>query len=137
MQYFTIHQKNKDLEKAKEIKTFLENNYQENYDYVFLAKKFGMNTNSLSTAFRALTNSSIHEYLIKIRIERAKKLLQTTDLNIMYIAARVGIDKSNLNIHFKKLTGLTPLRWRKNAILNPQVNYHDSFRQTEEQKAIV
>src|ERR1044072_7346613 len=96
MQYFTIHQKNKDLEKAKEIKTFLENNYQENYDYTFLAKKFGMNTNSLSTAFRSLTNSSIHEYLIRIRIERAKKLLQTTDLNVMYIAARVGIDKSNL-----------------------------------------
>ncbi|OQP61791.1 hypothetical protein A3860_31520 [Niastella vici] len=122
MQYLTIQREKQVLAKAEEIKAFLENNYQDNHDYTFLAKKFGMNSNSLSIAFRILTNSSIHEYLTKVRIERAKKLLTTTDLHVTYIAARVGLDKTNLNIHFKRHTGMTPLQWRKNEILHQQTN---------------
>ena len=104
-----------DLEKAKEIKAFLENNYQEIIDAFFLAKKFGMNTRCLRIAFKALTDQTPHEYLTRVRIEQAKKLLQKTDLNTSLIAARVGLDKTNLYKHFKKLTGLTPVQWRENA----------------------
>ena len=125
MQYLTIQREKQVLAKAEEIKTFLENNYQDNHDYTFLAKKFGMNTHSLSISFRALTNSSIHEYLTKIRIERAQKLLKTTDLHVTYIAARVGLDKTNLNIHFKRHTGMTPLQWRKKTCQNLQANEHN------------
>ena len=114
------------------IKDYLENNYQDRFDYTFLAKYSRMNTNSLSIAFRALTNSSIHEYLTIIRVNRSKKLLETTDLSITLIAARVGLDKSNLYIQFKKLTGITPLQWRKNAILNNQTEDNDPLSRNED-----
>lgn len=135
MQYLTIQRERQVLAKAEEIKAFLESNYQDNHDYTFLAKKFGMNTHNLSISFRALTNSSIHEYLTKIRIERAQKLLQTTDLNVTYVAARVGLDKTNLNIHFKRHTGMTPLQWRKKA-MNRQTD-DDVLTESEGHNTIV
>ena len=124
--------KKKDLEKAGEIKTFLENNYQENITWEFLAKIFGKNIWDFRIAFKELTNENVHECLTKIRMEHAKQLLQKTDLNVSLIAARVGLDKSNLYIHFKKLTGLTPAQWREDALLNKRTNYYDTLTHSKE-----
>jgi transcriptional regulator GlxA family with amidase domain len=111
-----------DQEKASAIKGFLENNYQEVIDAAFLAKKFGMNTRCLRIAFKALTNQTPHAYLTSIRIEQAKNLLQKTDTDITSIAESVGLDKSNLYIHFRKITGLTPAQWREHALHNKKTS---------------
>lgn len=133
MQHFTMQwKKKKALEKAGAIKTFLQDNYQENITGAFLAKKFGMNTRDLRIAFKELTNENVHAYLTKIRIEQAKKLLQKTDLHVSLIAARVGLDKTNLYIHFKKLTGVTPAQWREDALQNKETNYYGSLTHGEE-----
>lgn len=105
--------KKDDLEKAMQIRTFLEENYKEHYDYECLSKKFGINLLKLKYAFKEVSGESIHVYLTKVRIEKAKELLQTTDETIIRIASMVGLNKSNLNIQFKKITGTTPLLWRK------------------------
>jgi transcriptional regulator GlxA family with amidase domain len=108
-----MHLKKEDLEKAKQIQHFLEENYQQRFDYQYLAKKFAMNKNKLKQAFTAVTNDTIHAYVTKVRIEQAKKLLATTNLNMESIAEKVGLDRSNFNIQFKKATGQTPSGWRK------------------------
>jgi transcriptional regulator GlxA family with amidase domain len=105
--------KKEDLEKAKQIQKFLEENYQQRFGYQYLVKKFAVNKNKLKLAFTAVTNDTIHAYLTKVRIKHAKELLVTTNLNIESIAEKVGLDKSNLNIQFKKATGQTPSGWRK------------------------
>jgi YesN/AraC family two-component response regulator len=114
--------KKEDLEKATAIKEFLEKNYQETFDYAFLTKKFGMNMFNLKQAFKAVTNDNIHAYLTKIRVKRAKKLLETTDLNVGFIASQVGLDRSNFYIQFKKITGKSPSEWRK----DPTPDYTNS-----------
>jgi transcriptional regulator GlxA family with amidase domain len=101
-----------DFEKAKQIQEFLEANYQQRFDYQFLVKHFALNTNKLKLIFTAATNDTIHAYLTKVRIEHAKKLLVTTNVNIELIAKSVGLDRSNFNIQFKKATGKTPSAWR-------------------------
>src|SRR4051812_38887502 len=100
--------KKEDLEKAKQIKELIEINYQDGYLYKVLCKKFAINKKNLVMAFTAIANDTIHVFLTKVRIEHAKKLLATTELNIGLIAVRVGLDKSNFNIQFKKYTGMTP-----------------------------
>jgi two-component system response regulator YesN len=104
--------KNEDLAKAIEIKQFLEKHYQEHYDYDYLVHKFGMNKFKLKQAFKAVSNDNVHSYITKLRVERAKELLESTDRTICFIADKVGLDKSNFNIQFKKLTGKTPSEWR-------------------------
>lgn len=118
--------KHEDLSKALEIKAFLEKHYQEHYDYQFLAQKFHMNQFKLKLAFKAVTNDNIHAFLTKIRIGHAKRLLETTDHTISYIASKVGLDKSNFNIQFKKHTGKTPSEWRKNPAPDFTLYFHPS-----------
>ena len=107
--------KNEDLAKAKEIKQFLEKHYQEHHDYDCLVHRFGMNKFKLKLAFKAVTNDNVHQYVTKLRVEKAKELLENTDRTVEFIANKIGLDKSNLNIHFKKLTGKTPSEWRNNS----------------------
>jgi AraC-like DNA-binding protein len=115
--------KNEDLAKAIEIKQFLEKHYQEHYDYDYLVHKFGMNKFKLKVAFKAVSNDNVHSYITKLRIERAKELLESTDRTIESIADKVGLDKSNFNIQFKKLTGKTPSEWRNDRNTNPLTNF--------------
>ena len=110
--------KKDDLEKAREVKTFLEKNYQEHYDYDYLIKKFAINRFKLKLAFKAVANDNVHVYITKVRIEKAKHLLDHTTYTVSLIAVKVGLDKSNFNLQFKKLTGYTPAKWRKRPFGN-------------------
>jgi len=108
--------KKEDLEKARQIQEFLEKNYQRSYGYQDLVKLFAVNKNKLKLAFTAVTNDTIHAYVTRVRMEHAKKWLATTNLNIATIAEKVGLDKSNFNIQFKKATGQTPSSWRNHQL---------------------
>jgi len=110
--------KRDDLEKAREVKAFLEKNYQEHYDYTYLTRKFAINRFKLKLAFKAVANDNVHVYITKVRIEKAKHLLDTTTHTVSLIAVKVGLDKSNFNLQFKKHTGKTPSEWRKRPFGN-------------------
>lgn len=102
-----------DLEKAREIKSFLEQNYQEAYSYEDLSRKFKLNQFKLKHAFKQVANVAIHVFVTKVRIAKAQDLLLQTDERIEDIATSVGLEKSNFNIQFKKITGMTPIEWKK------------------------
>ena len=104
-----------DLQKAREIKAFLERNYARHYSYDELACKFCLNKNKLVKAFKAVTDDNVHEYVTKVRIENAKVLLENSNRTIRDIAHKVGLDKSNFIIQFKNHTGQKPTEWRNSA----------------------
>ena len=64
-------------------------------------------------AFKAVAKENPYEFVTKLRVERGKVLLENTGRTIRDIAKTVGVDKSNFNIHFKRITGMTPSEWRK------------------------
>ncbi len=54
-----------------------------------------------------------HEYVIRQRVEKAKGLLRSGRLTVGEVAQAVGFsDHSKLALHFKRLTGHTPLQFR-------------------------
>ena len=56
-----------------------------------------------------------HDYLMNLRIDRAKHLLATTDLSISQIADKVGFeDYRNFSLAFKKFEKNTPSVFRQN-----------------------
>jgi AraC family transcriptional regulator len=62
-----------------------------------------------ASLFKQATGISLHQYVIKQRVEKAKLLLETTDLPIFNIAAQVGFaNASHLTYHCKRQTGMTP-----------------------------
>lgn len=110
------------IEKALQIRDFLQKNFCENYDYEFLCKEFGLNKFQLKFAFKAVTNDNIHSYLTRLKMDHAKYLLQKTEFSIDYISASIGLDRSNFYIQFKKYEGKTPAQWRKDLTLECNLN---------------
>jgi AraC family transcriptional regulator len=62
-----------------------------------------------ASLFKRATGISLHKYVIKQRVERAKLLLETTDSPIINIASQVGFaNSSHLSYLCKRQTGMTP-----------------------------
>ena len=108
-----IHMKQHDLEKIIAAKCILEKEYYRHYTHEELAQMVGTNERKLRVCFKEVTSKGLYEYLTTIRIEKAKELLENTDLPLKVIARKLGLDKSNLNKCFKKATNVTPMEWRR------------------------
>src|SRR5262245_23417095 len=102
-----------DLFKIAQVRSILENEYKAPNTHCHLARRVNTNESKLRKGFKYVNNKTINEYLIWVRIEKAKEMLQTTDEPVKAIAMKVGYDVSNLVKQFKKITGLSPLQWRK------------------------
>ena len=68
----------------------------------------------LNRKMKAITGLRTTEYILNVRISRAKTLLETTDLSIGEVALKCGIeDVGYFSTLFRKNTGMTPSAWRK------------------------
>ncbi|MFO7188205.1 MAG: helix-turn-helix transcriptional regulator [Pseudomonadota bacterium] len=69
---------------------------------------------TLKRRFKTATGTTLIEYLQNLRVEEAKKLLETTELPAEEISAQVGYeDGSFFRRLFKRSTGLTPGQYRR------------------------
>ncbi len=82
-----------------------------------ICKHIGMSRTQLHAKITALTGSSITKFIRRIRLQKAKSLLQTTNLSITEIAYQTGFSNPHFTQVFKKEFQLTPTQYRKN---NPQ-----------------
>jgi AraC family transcriptional regulator len=63
--------------------------------------------------FKKITGLTPHAYLAGLRIEKARRLLAETDLQITEVGARVGYaGQSHFTKIFREATGLTPKAFR-------------------------
>lgn len=116
--FHRICQKNKkkaDSEIVTEILEYVERHYSYDVSLNDLAvNRFFMNANYLSRLFKAQTGKNFSKYLIEYRIERAKELLQDTEIKISEVAMLVGFNTtSHFGQTFKKYEGQTPEQFRQ------------------------
>lgn len=75
----------------------------------YLAAKLNHSYNSLGNLFSQTTGTTIEQYIIAHKIERAKELLLYDELSLKEIAHELHYKSvSHLSGQFKKVTGLTP-----------------------------
>lgn len=73
-----------------------------------------ISTSYFSTIFKEATGGTFLEFLSRIRMERAKELLEKTTLKNYEIAEMVGFsDPHYFGISFKKMTGKTPTEYAR------------------------
>jgi AraC family transcriptional regulator len=78
-----------------------------------VAKEVGMSYFHFSRAFKQSLGMSPTNYIAERRIERAKKLLQDTELPISEIALRAGFSsQSHFTTSFRRVAGATPKAFR-------------------------
>ena len=80
-------------------------------------KACGVSRKTLCTRFKQETGETFASYVRRLRIERAQRLLDTTDLEVAQIAYHTGFSsQSHLQTVFKQSTGCTPREWRMREI---------------------
>lgn len=94
---------------------FINEHYAEDISLFDVAQTTFMHPGYLSQLIKKHTNESYIDYLTKIRIEKAKELLASTDEKVSLIGTKVGYNYSQyFHKIFKSATGVTPLEYRKN-----------------------
>ena len=80
-----------------------------------VAKAVNMSNSRFSTVFSQQSGQTFTEYLIYLRLNRAKELLRTTDMKTSQIAHETGYNDAHyFSYIFKKNTGITPSEYRQN-----------------------
>lgn len=73
---------------------------------------------TLERGFARHLGRSLHDEIIRVKVDEASRLLRNTDLPMKEIAARCGFsDDSKLSTVFKQSTGLTPRDYRRRITL--------------------
>jgi AraC family transcriptional regulator len=79
-----------------------------------LAAIGGLSASHFAFAFKQSMGISPHGWLRRERIDTAKALLPSRDLNLSFIAASVGFaNQGAFGVAFRKETGMTPTAWRR------------------------
>lgn len=105
------------MRRIEELIAFLNEHYMEKITGKQLEDMLGMNFDYLNRTFRKLTGRTIFQYLARVRINRAKELLVTTDMKLAEIALETGFsDEFYLSRQFKKHTGISPALYSKGRI---------------------
>ncbi|WP_139992260.1 ABC transporter substrate-binding protein [Paenibacillus paridis] len=100
-------------ELAAQIAHFIQEHYEKAISMEMLASCFHYSTHYLSRVFKRKYGCSPIEYLIQTRINRAKFLLNETDVTIREVADSIGYtDMYYFSRLFKKQTGATPAQFK-------------------------
>lgn len=93
---------------------YMEEHYAEPLSLQQVASRIHLNATYFSHLFKKETGRSFVTYLVDLRMEKAKKLLSNTDLNVTEVAGMIGYDLPNYFAKlFKQSTGLSPKEYRK------------------------
>lgn len=93
--------------------------YQEDPDFSFpslLAKELNREYSLISKLFSETEGITIEQFVIRQKIEKVKELLAYREMNLNEISFELGYSSAaHLSAQFKKVTGLTPSQFKKQA----------------------
>jgi AraC family transcriptional regulator len=78
-----------------------------------LAAQAGLSSFHFARVFRRETGEAPHQFVSRLRLEEAARLLRATDHTVLQIAIAVGFENaSHFSVQFKRDYGVTPLAYR-------------------------
>lgn len=99
---------------AAQVAAYMEQRYEQPLSLQKVASAFYVSESHLIRRFRAEVGLTPHEYLLKYRIEQAKRLLLYTNLTAERIARQTGFGSaSHFVSSFRRICGVTPGVWRE------------------------
>lgn len=99
---------------ADEAKFYLDVNYSENLRLKDVAHNFGVHPNYLTRVFHERFGVTPKQYLLDLKLQKARQLLCTTDLPVSVIAGSMGFeDAMAFSKLFKKSCGCSPSDYRR------------------------
>ncbi|MFC8687290.1 helix-turn-helix domain-containing protein [Brevibacillus porteri] len=104
-------------ELAEQIAAYIHVHYRQSISMKTLSNQFRYSSHYLSRVFKRKYGVSPLEYLVQIRVNRAKALLVKADVAVREIAESVGyMDMYYFSRLFKKQTGVTPAQFKMHSL---------------------
>lgn len=102
-----------DIQQIRSIPAILENSLTNPPSIATLSRRVTLNEFKLKAGFKKIFNTTIYEYLRRLRTERAVELMKE-ELTLEQIAEQVGYKSTRgFSQAFVKCIGVTPSEWRK------------------------
>jgi len=109
---FTGQKKHED-NPIRQAQEYIENNVTEKISVEDLSSMYAIGRRHFERRFKKATNNTPVEYIQRVKIEAAKKQLESTPKNINEVMYDVGYtDAKAFRTVFKKITGLSPIDYR-------------------------
>lgn len=92
----------------------IRNNYTDDISLTALAAKYNLSTGRLSTLIKESLSMTFSDYIVSLRMQKARELLRDESKSIEQIAEMVGYnDYFYFTKVFKKSQGISPSKYRK------------------------
>lgn len=107
-------QKSHQDEVIKDVQDYIEHHFTEKISFECLSRKFALGRRNFDRRFVKATGNTPLEYWQRVRVENAKKALETTRKNVNEVMYEAGYsDVKAFREIFRKITGISPLGYRK------------------------
>jgi two-component system response regulator YesN len=91
------------------VKHWVKEHYAEQVSMKSIAASLYMNAAYLGSLFKTQTGVGFNEYVLRVRMEKAKEMLERTDMKVYEVASSVGYnDMDWFYEKFKQYTGVNP-----------------------------
>lgn len=107
-----------DMQKLNTVFQYIEEHINDNVSVEQLAGLIHYNPNYFIRFFKSKMKMTPVQYIIKVRIEKTKGLLMTTDLTLEEIGKKVGMEVHYLCRVFKQSTNMSPGEFRNQIMSN-------------------
>lgn len=106
--------------KLQQAISYIKEHLTENLSLKEISRVVEMSPHYFASLFKVSTGTSVHQYVIRCRMERAKHLLRKEDLSIAEVSQQVGFqNQGHFTTVFRRYTSTTPKIYReaKNQVL--------------------
>lgn len=101
-------------QEVKEAQIYIENHFAEKLNIDEIAEMVNLNVRSFLRRFKKATANTPLEYIQRVKVEAAKKKLESTTDTILQVMYGIGYnDEKSFRNTFRKYSGLSPLEYRK------------------------
>ena len=108
-----IHFNRQDVERLHHARTILEKEFADPPALAVLSRRAGINDFKLKCGFREVFGTTVFGYVRRLRMEKARLLLETSDMTVTEIALKVGYTSlGHFAGAFKRSFGLVPRKYR-------------------------
>jgi two-component system response regulator YesN len=109
IRYITIYKKSKNINMVEKVKRYIESNYMKEISLGDMSRYICISSYYLSRIFKKVEGTNFRDYLIKVRMEKAKNILKKEGKSIKEVSIEVGYSNQNyFSNAFKKYTHLSP-----------------------------
>lgn len=117
MEKLKSQQEKKEEYVVKKAQAYMEKHYSEQLLLADIAAQFNLHPNYFSSLFKKQLDMTVRDYILQLRIRKAKEMMEDPAIKLLDIALAVGYeDAAHFNRAFKNVTGVSPSRYREGMV---------------------